>query len=181
VTLRRAGQTATRGTLCAMLRQTIILTFLILSSTITAQEIFDIHFNFEHSLRLENYFVNIKAQRRGQDYSINLVTKDLIQNESGNDEEYKTTKDTTFEISKEVFQSLIGAVIKISCTDMAANMGNAGLDGTTCEIYYGDWASSISYKIWSPTNETKERKLTEFLGACNLILRTAGLKPNKIL
>lgn len=164
-----------------MLRQTTVFILLVFSSTSWAQTIFDVHFNFEHSLRSENYFVHIKAERRGQDYKINLVTKDMFQNKNGNKVRHKTTKDTTFKISKETFDSLVDACKGISCSDVLADTGKSGLDGTTCEIYFGDWASSVSYKVWAPDNMTEKRHLTSFLNACKLILTASGLRPDKIL
>ena len=139
-------------------------------------KIYDIEFHFEHSRRIPNHTIDVKISRQGDKVTLNVSTK------SSKDEEKWTTENRckTFPISLDQFQVLITSARNISCNDMVKNIGKTGLDGTVCELMFGDYASSITYKIWYPSYNTAERNLTDFLNCCHLILKTAGLQPELI-
>ena len=139
-------------------------------------EIYDIEFHFEHSRRIPNHFIDVKINRHGNEVTLNVKTKSSQESEKWT----KENIDTSFTISTEKFQTLINSVKNISCNDIIKNIGLTGLDGTVCELMFGDYASSITYKIWTPSYDTQKRNLTEFLDCCSLILKTAGLVPSLI-
>jgi len=157
-----------------------LIFFLLVSLNCFAQEknpIYDIEFHFGHSRRIPYAKVDIKIVRRGDHYK--LFLKSSPRDSSGQWNYSK--KDTSFVISKEKFDELVKEVESISCTDIVKDAGTMGFDGNSCEIMFGSYGSSITYKIWSPEADTRKRNLNHFLNACNLILKTAGLKPDDIL
>lgn len=160
------------------MRFIVLLVFLFIDLVGFAQDnIYDIELHFEHSLRIPNHYVDIKIQRRGDD--VNLYVKVRPFKDSG--EWAKNKIDSSFSISLDKFKFLIDELTKISCADIVSNSGETGLDGTICEIMFGDFGSSITYKVWAPDYDTNKRKLNDFLNVFKLILKTAGLKPNEIL
>lgn len=138
--------------------------------------IYDIDFYFSHSRRIPNANVEIKIERRGNE--VKLSVKSTPAQDDAKWAKFKV--DTSFAISMDKFNSLINSVKSISCENIVKEVGSSGLDGTTCEIKFGDYGSSISYEIWSPDYDTKKRNLTDFLNACTLIVETAGLNPKEI-
>ena len=137
-------------------------------------EIYDISFHYSHSLRIPNHYVDVEITRRGDELQLHVATKAL----SGSKEWSRENIDTAFVITKEQFASLTTAVRKISCINIAKEIGtfSTGEDGNTCEIKFGSFQNSMTYKIWTPDYETTERGLTDFYNCCLLIAKTARLK-----
>jgi hypothetical protein len=95
---------------------------------------------------------------------------------------WKSTKiNESYSISETEFNEIVDAVQRISCDQIKSNLGYFGNDGTICKITFGNYFSEISYKIWTPNHETKERDLQNFLTACEVVLETGNLNPIKIL
>lgn len=158
--------------------RTLVITAFCLIATlqISAQQndIYFVKFEFNHSLRIDNYHVLVELQRRGNDITVHVVTEPM--------EGYDGTKrNYQFELSKAEFDEVCAGVKQIDCKDIVNDLGTLGLDGTICEIEYGSYATAISYKVWSPDLDTRKRNLTPFLNACKLILETGKLKPKEIL
>lgn len=154
---------------------TIIIVLLSSLTSFGQDEIYNISFHYTHSLRIPNHYIDIEVSRRGNELKLHVNTKAVIESKEWSRENI----DTTFIITKEQFTSLTAAVRKISCTNIAKEIGtfSTGEDGNTCEITYGSFQNSITYKIWSPDYETSDRGLADFYNCCLLIAKTARLKP----
>ena len=93
------------------------------------------------------------------------------------------TRAYSFNISESDFEKVVASIRQINCTDVFNRIiaGDGGTDGTSCAISFGNYQSTMSYKIWSPTYNAKERNLTDYVAACKVILTTAKLNPKEIL
>ena len=155
-----------------------VLFFLLTNSSGFAQggEVYDVEFHFEHSMRIPYHSVDVKINRHGQ------VVTVTVKVQPGSDEEQwaKGKIDTTFVISQEKFQQVINSVKKIAVSDIIKNIGYLGFDGSTGEIMFGDYGNSITYKTFTPESETEKRGLTDFMNACEEIIKAGGLKPDVV-
>ncbi len=93
----------------------------------------------------------------------------------------RNQKNYSLELNLIEFEKLVTSIKNINCTQIINNLEFDGVDGTDCKIEIGGTSNSITYKIWSPDYYTKERNLSAFLDACNLILLAAKLNPKEIL
>ena len=135
-----------------------------------------IKFELTHSLRIPDYIVTIEMRKK-KDMVFTHVTSDPMKKIN----EWKhTVVDTSYSIDTSLFFRIAASLQKISKKDIE-NAGVDGLDGYTCMIAFGNEDSLSYYSVWSPDYATKKRKLSEFLAACKLIIKTAGLKPKKIM
>jgi hypothetical protein len=141
-------------------------------------DIYSVKFNFFHSKRIPDNHVSVEFERSGDKIQVSIKS---IPKDSVSLEWKKSKRKNSFELSLIEFNKVVAAIKKINCSDIVNNLGNSGFDGTDCEIVMGGLRSSISYNVWSPNYDTKERNLQSFLEACKLILLTAKLDPNKIL
>lgn len=140
--------------------------------------VYQVKFDFYHSLRIPNHHVSVEFQRYGDSISVHVKSEHM----KDQDSKWNDTKlNTTFEMTKSDFDKIVEVVAKINCSDIASGLDSTGRDGTTCEITYGSYSSGISYKVWSPDYDTKKRNLEEYLEACELILVKANLNPKEIL
>ena len=158
----------------------LIMLFTGLTSETYGQDhgIYQVKFDFYHSLRIPNHHVSVELQRYGDSIAVHVKSKPMKDQESKWD---NTKVDTTFELTKSEFDKIVAVVAKINCSDIVSGLDFTGHDGTSCEITYGSYAAGISYKVWSPDYDTKKRNLEEYLEACKLILVTANLDPKEIL
>ena len=74
---------------------------------------------------------------------------------------------------------VVAAVKKIDWKVIKDQVGYSGFDGISCEIEFGNYSSSISYKVWYP--DYGPRNLSTFLEACKTILETAKLDADYFL
>lgn len=82
-------------------------------------------------------------------------------------------------ISREKFDSICNALLKISSKDLVTNFGQ-GLDGATTSIIFGDLTNMISYRIWGLGSGDKDTGYKDFLEAVLLILDVANAKISEI-
>jgi hypothetical protein len=158
----------------------LLMLFTGLTANTYGQEhgVYQVKFEFYHSLRIPNHHVSVEFQRYGESISVHVKSEPM----KDQDSKWNDTKlDTTFELTKSDFDKIVEVVAKINCSDIVSGLDFTGLDGTTCEITYGSYAAGVSYKVWSPDYDTKKRNLEEYLEACKLILVTANLDPKEIL
>lgn len=155
------------------------LFFLTILGTASAQksEIFNVKFILEHSRRISNNHVSVDFRHFGD--SIRAYVK-CIPMDTSSPKWKETILDTSFQITVIEFENIIASVRKINCNDIINGAGYCGKDGYYCEIEMGI-CNSISYKVWSPEYNTKERNLQAYLNAAKLIIIAAKLDPNKIL
>jgi len=141
-------------------------------------DIYTVKLNFHHSLRIPDNYVSVYFDRYGDSIhvSVKSIPKDTVSLKWK-----QTRRDYSFELTLTEFEKVVAAVKKINCSDIANDLGSGGLDGTVCKIEIGGIGNGITYKVWSPDYDTKERSLQSFLDACKLILLTAKLDPKKIL
>jgi hypothetical protein len=141
-------------------------------------EIYTIKFNFHHSRRIPDNYVSVNLERYGDSIhvSVKSIPMDTVSLK------WKETKqEYSFGLALTEFEKVVSSVKMINCMDIANGLGFIGFDGTVCEIEIGGIGTSITFKVWSPDYETKERNLQPFLEACKLILVTGKLDPKKIL
>lgn len=142
------------------------------------QDIHQIEFKFQHSLRIPHNSVLIKMARLSDGTTVNVTSNPMnIESERW----IETKLDDSFELPNSEFDEVVEAIQSIEYTDIKSNQDYVGKDGTTCEILFENNGTITSYKIWSPNYNTKERNLKAYLDACKLILKKAKLKPKKIL
>jgi len=53
-------------------------------------------------------------------------------------------------------------------------------EGRMCKLEYGSYLDKITFSIWSPDCDTKERNIELFYQACKEILKLGKLNPKKI-
>lgn len=138
----------------------------------------EIHFKFEHSRRIPNHYVTVDIERH---YYDSIVTVKATSTSSSNTKFTEFNIDTSFTTTLAEFRKLAATVLKINSSDISANFTGPGLDGTECEIKFGDGVNNITYQIWSPEMDTYTRKLTDYLNACKAILTIGCFDPDKIL
>jgi len=82
--------------------------------------------------------------------------------------------DTIIKINKSDFEKVVGMLTNLSPSKILNGMNptnpSIGNDGSIVTLNVGIGANKISYSIWSPTNNTKERNLEQFLSICKEIL-----------
>jgi hypothetical protein len=145
-----------------------------------AQQINDkieyIGFKNEHSRRILNQKVTIELIKR----QFETVVK-VKSNPMNNDKQWEKTKiDTTFTIETKLFIELANEVLILNKTDLNKAL-TGGLDGTECEIEFGQFGSTLTYKFWTPDYDTEQRGLTDFLKLCKKLIDIGGLNPVDIL
>lgn len=93
----------------------------------------------------------------------------------------KRDADIIIKISKEDFNSVAEKVIGLSSFELLKGMNPSnpviGNDGYGVILEIVVTVDKISYSIWSPSRNTKERNLESFLTICKGILLLAKLKP----
>lgn len=79
------------------------------------------------------------------------------------------------DIAKENFLELYERVFALNFDEVfASDWEYGGIDGSTWELRAG-LGGSISLRLWSPTYETKERGLSEFVSICESLLTLSGI------
>ena len=145
-------------------------------SDINDKNITLLEFHFEHSLRIPDYMIDIVINKRKDSINLHLTSTPM----KGHPEWEYTKRDTSFRIADSVFNQLLNSVREISSKDLEYAL-DEGDDGESCEIRYGNYQNWISYLVWTPGYNSKERKTKDFLEACRQIIKAAKLDPNKIL
>ena len=134
-----------------------------------------IKFELRHSLRIPNNKVQIEITKKNSEYFLHLRSVPAFVTIWE-----KTRIDTTFIIDNTTFKKVSREVIKLTKCDFSKSEV-MGLDGYSCKIKIGFEGQEKTYDIWTPNYDTKERGLTDYLKACILIIKTAGLKTEEIL
>jgi hypothetical protein len=151
---------------------------------------------FQASFAQVNYLqVNLEIQtlkKENNNVRISLYQEDSVSfflgiknNPILNSKDHKTwlkrDADTIIKISKEDFDLVAEKVLGLSSVEMLKGsnpsnptIGNDGI-GVILEIVVT--MDKISYSIWSPSCNTKERNLEPFLAICKEILLIAKMKP----
>jgi hypothetical protein len=69
----------------------------------------------------------------------------------------------------------------ISIADITEEMKHSeGFDGAICSLSFGSANTQITYQVWSPDLNTRERRLEDYLKACEYIIKSAHLQPEEI-
>lgn len=93
----------------------------------------------------------------------------------------KRDADTVIKIRKEDFNSVAKEVMSLSSFELFKGMNPSnpiiGNDGIGVNLEIVVTMDKITYSIWSPTCDIKERNLDPFLAICKEILLLAKLKP----
>jgi len=93
----------------------------------------------------------------------------------------KRDADTIIKISKENFNKIAEMCMNLSSYTIFKRMNPSnpimGMDGIIVNLELVVTMDKISYSIWSPDYNTKERNLEPFLAICKEILLLAKLKP----
>jgi hypothetical protein len=135
-----------------------------------------VEFELYHSLRIPNQHVKIDIDRSND----SIVSMHVISNPAENSTKWAKTKiDTIYILDLKIFREILIAILKITKIDVTKAI-TIGLDGTSCTLAFGSLYNDISFTFWSPDYDTKERDLTYFVEACDLIIKTAKLKPKDI-
>jgi len=134
-----------------------------------------IKFELIHSRRIPNYKVQIEITKKNSKYFLHLRSKPAVKTIWE-----KTRIDTTFTIDNSTFKKVSKEVIKLTKCDFSKSEIMV-LDGYSCEIKIGFNGQEKIYDILTPNYDTEERGLTEYLKACELIIKTAGLKTEEVL
>ena len=96
----------------------------------------------------------------------------------------KRDPDTIIKISREDFNSVAEKVMGLSSFEVLKDMNQSnpiiGNDGTGVILEMVVTMDKISYSIWSPSYNTKERNLEPFLAICKDILLLAKMKYEDI-
>jgi hypothetical protein len=149
-----------------------------LSLTYTQSGIDEISLRFNHSMRIPHNEVTIQIVERQDAVTIKVKSEPLLTTEK----KWEHTRiDTMFKISIEVFKLLEQAVLLIDGNNVVKGLDFTGMDGTTCEIKFGNYANAVTYQVWAVNYDTQKRKLESFLEACKLILKAGKLDPKEIL
>ena len=159
----------------------ILLTFCfsILSGISFSQDsgIYDIKFKVHHLLRIPNHEVMVELQKHLETYKVHVTSEPL---DSLSEKFEETRRDYSFSVTKDEFEKVVKSIKEIDCTSIISGLDFVGFDGILTEITFGNYANGISYKVWTPTHDTKNRNLQSYLKTCQLILKTGKLNPKKI-
>ena len=137
----------------------------------------EINLKFTHWLRIPNHEIIIDV--------IYVIDRDTVlmhvQSNPMNDEPswLHTKVDTTYRINKQQFKTLKETVQSISLEDMKKAMLGSGTDGTLCELGFGDRQNKVTFQVWTPDYDIKERGLEKYMEACEMMLKMAKFKPKK--
>ena len=134
-------------------------------------------FKFWRSLRISDYHIEVSLLKIRDSISATVIREPMPNHDRKG---IQPASKEVFTITEEEFNQAVLAVSKIKSSSVSNEFGYSGYDGTTCSLEFGTYASSITYKVWSPDMETGKRNLKPFLDACNLIIRTGKLKPSSV-
>lgn len=138
----------------------------------------EVKFTFQHSLRIPFKKVEISITQGADNAQVSLKCDPMIYD----GENWKSNPlDTTYRISKSDYNRITNTIESIKFSEMMNHFNTMGTDGTMCILEYGSWQNSIKLSVWTPDADTKNRKLEEFLKACELVLQSAQLDPKVIL
>lgn len=141
-----------------------------------SDKIDNIEFSYHGALRIPYNEVVINMEINNDKMIIFVHSRPLF-----DDLKWKYSKiDTVLFTDVKVFNTLAKSVVLLDKIDIdkAHYIGN---DGYTCKIEYGAKGKNKSYSFWSPTSNTQERGLIDFLNLCEQILDIARLKKHKII
>lgn len=140
------------------------------------EKIDNIEFSYYSGLRIPYNEVIINLERNSEQAIVYVHSKPL--NEKP---EWKYSKiDTVLFIDIKIFNKFAKSAISLDKIDINKAQ-TIGLDGYTCKIDYGAKGKNNSYRFWSPTSNTKERGLSEFVNLCIQILDISTLKRQEIM
>ena len=161
------------------IRLLVITLFALTSLTMCkneADKVEYVKFELIHSRRIPNHKVQIEITKKNSIYFLHLQSSPIARNTIWE----KTRIDTTFIIDNTAFKKVSREVYKLSKCDFSKSE-IMGLDGYDCTIKFGFEGKEKTYNFWTPNYDTEERGLTDYLKACNLMIKTAGLKTEEIL
>ncbi|MCW5909888.1 MAG: hypothetical protein KIT62_02380 [Cyclobacteriaceae bacterium] len=154
----------------------VLITVFLIAFHASGQGIQEIELVFQHSLRIPNHRVEIKAMNIDDKYGL-LVKVDPM----NNDPKWSKTKiDTAYSLTQEEFNRIKEMVTSISTTDMINGMIGWGHDGTTWRLSFGDFQNRVSYQMWTIDYKTKERGLKQYLETCEYIMALGRLNFKKL-
>lgn len=160
------------------LKKIIFLFMLVLYFQVSFAQYNYLEINLEiHTLKKENNYIRISLYQEDSISFFLGIKKNPILNPM---DWLKRDADTIIKISKEDFNSVAEKVMALSSSEMLKGMNpsNAriGFDGSTVILEIVVTMDRISYSIWSPRCDTKERNLEQFLAICKEILFLAKIK-----
>ena len=155
----------------------LLSTSILWTTETSGQGIKEIEFAFHHSLRIPFNEVIIKAISH-EDKAYIVVKANPLHN----DQRWRKTKiDTTYSLAPAEFERLEAMVKTVQTEEFINSMIGMGDDGTLWKLTFGDLQNTISYQVWTPHYETKERGLRTFIDVCTYMMKLAKLNHKKIL
>lgn len=160
----------------------IALIYLLILNTSKAQvdePIKYIRLEFSHSLRIafNNLEIALMLYYGNKNDNIKVIAKSTPLYDDGSFQ--KSIIDTSFLIDRTEFQKIIGLIKNISANEIFSQE-TLGDDGSTCRICFGTHQNYVSYSVWSPDYNTKERRLESFMLAFKTIIELAKIDPENI-
>lgn len=141
------------------------------------ESIEDIEFSYISGLRIPYNTVTINIARNNKDSSnVFIQSRPLFDSPKW---EYSKI-DKIIKIDNLTFEKIIRKIKLLDHIniDKAYKIGN---DGSTWKIEYGSKGKNKSYTFWSPTSQTKERGLDNFVQLSEQILDISKLKKEDVL
>lgn len=135
-----------------------------------------ISLDFIHSLQITNHHISVKiSNSNGKDVKLKLHSEPA---ERYKEQKSQTIIDTTFNIPFADYEKAVKLFKNISSSDIIDGNSNGGLvaDGTWCKIQFGYTTNSITYSVWTPDSNTKERKLNQFLECFEYLQKLSKMK-----
>jgi hypothetical protein len=134
---------------------------------------------FWHSLRIpyNNLEIKLMVYYGNKEDKIKVIAKS---SPTYDDKRFQYSKiDTSFLIDRGEFIKIIDLIKSISASDIYS-YSTMGADGSSCGISFGNFQNLISYNVWSPDINTKERRLENFMIAFKAIIEIAKIDSEKI-
>jgi len=93
----------------------------------------------------------------------------------------KTVIDTSYVIKFQAFDKLSDAVLALPSSALMSNIVFKGLGGCQTEIEFGNEFNSITYNVWSPNVETKQREIEPYIAICKQVVKAGRLNFKEII
>ena len=142
-----------------------------------AQDNYSISLKFHHSQRPSynsvNIYLNVRQDSvlvRSTVYSLNQETYSI------NDTPLVSNN---FKIDLNSYKEILTKVKLLSADKLLAKSGFGGKDGNQCTISYGN-NNQVSFSVWTPNSDTKERGLQEFYLLFKEILEIGKIKTGRV-
>jgi hypothetical protein len=130
--------------------------------------------NVIHSPIIETF---IMVENSGVEVKVNVVSKEIHADSINN----RTTIDTTYIVKYQVFGKLSDAVLALPSSALMTNISFKGLGGCQTSVEFGNEFNSITYNVWSPNVETKQRQLDPYIAVAKLLIKAGKLNYKDLI